>query len=83
VTTAAAFCDERTWDGPYQMACDLALLNGRCPRHGQRDAECRYCSQRVILGKHGWRLNVDDSSGYECPDAPRGYHGIDKAGSDR
>lgn len=46
----------------------------------ERRAACRYCGQEIVLGKHGWRLDVNDSPGYECPDAPRGYHGIDKAG---
>jgi hypothetical protein len=76
-------CDEAVWDGPYQMTCGLTLVNGTCARHGRRDAECRYCGNRVILGKHGWRLDVNDSSGYACPDAPLGYHGTEKAGGGR
>lgn len=36
---------------------------------------CRYCGREVVLGKHGWRLDVKSAAGYTCPDAPLGYHG--------
>ena len=42
---------------------------------------CRYCRQEVILGKRGWRLDSNHPSGYDCPSAPRGYHGTDKPGT--
>jgi hypothetical protein len=75
-------CDKPVWDGPYQMTCGRVLVDGKCGRHGRRNASCRYCGRRIVLGKHGWRLDVQDSSGYDCPDAPRGYHGAAKEPGD-
>jgi hypothetical protein len=45
----------------------------------RRRETCRYCHQEVILGKHGWRLDNNSTSGNTCEVAPRGYHGIVRA----
>jgi len=47
-------------------------------RGSQRESACRYCGQKVLLGKHGWRLDINSAAGYECGAAPLGYHGVDK-----
>jgi hypothetical protein len=41
----------------------------------ERRTNCRYCNEEVILGKHGWRIDNNSPSGYDCPDAPKRYHG--------
>jgi hypothetical protein len=41
---------------------------------------CRYCRETVILGKRGWRRpDILGVESYDCPDAPRGYHGAGQA----
>lgn len=40
----------------------------------ERRATCRYCGDEIILGKRGWRLDINSVAGYHCEDAPRGQH---------
>jgi hypothetical protein len=64
---------EEPEDGPPPEYVPLSI-----ERRGPREGTCRYCGQRLVLGKHGWRLDVNSSAGYACEAAPLGYHGVNK-----